>query len=36
MNVMPMIAATLGVMVLGGCATFATGYPHEGYYFHDM
>lgn len=35
MKTMLMIAATLGVTMLGGCATYATDYP-GGYYLYDM
>lgn len=36
MKAILMIAATLGVTLLGGCATFATDYPPGGYYYYDM
>ena len=35
MKVMLMIAAMLGVTMLGSCATYATGYPPGDYYFYE-
>ena len=36
MKTMLVIAAALGVTMLGGCATYATDYPPGGYFFYDM
>jgi hypothetical protein len=33
MKTMLMIAATLVVTMVGGCATYATDYPPDGYYY---
>ncbi|HEY8243812.1 MAG TPA: hypothetical protein VII68_10150 [Casimicrobiaceae bacterium] len=35
MKTLLMIAATLGASMLGGCATYVTAYPGDGYYYYD-
>jgi hypothetical protein len=35
MKIRLMIAAALGISMLGGCAVYSTGYPAGGYYYYD-
>ena len=35
MKIKLMIAAALGLTMLGGCAVYSTGYPPGGYYTYD-